>query len=115
MGCPQCTRESQRIISTEFAAFTYRDGYPRRIPDKGTYWHLGKEVKSPVTGPVRPNEHPEINKPEPPPKPLKGELEEQRERERIEAERKAYEEKERQARIIEWEWKKEHQPKKLEL
>jgi len=113
--CPQCMRESQRIISTEFAAFTYRDGYPRRIPDKGTYWHLGKEVKSPVTGPVRPNEHPEINKPEPPPKPLKGDLEEQRERERIEAERKAFEEKERQARIIEWEWKKEHQPKKLEL
>jgi len=31
---------------SSFMAFTYRDGYPRRIPDKGTYWHLGKEVKT---------------------------------------------------------------------
>ena len=27
-----------------------REGYPRAIPDRGTYWHLGKEVKRPVTG-----------------------------------------------------------------
>ncbi len=43
--CPVCQRDGQRIMSS-FTAFTYRDGYPRRIPDKGTYWHLGKEVKT---------------------------------------------------------------------
>ena len=32
----------------EFAAFTFRDGYPRSLPDKGT-WRLGKEVSSPVS------------------------------------------------------------------
>jgi len=78
--CPVCDRDGRRIMPTSFAAFTMRDGYPRRIPDKGTYWHLGKEVKRPVTGGVRPNEHPEINKPEPKPKPTKGELAEREER-----------------------------------
>ncbi len=43
--CPACQRDGQRIMSS-FMALTYRDGYPRRIPDKGTYWHLGKEVKA---------------------------------------------------------------------
>lgn len=43
--CPGCQREGQRVMSS-FTAFTYRDGYPRCIPDKGTYWHLGKEVKT---------------------------------------------------------------------
>jgi hypothetical protein len=51
-----------------------RDGYPRAIPDRGTYWHLGKEVKRPITGGVRPNEHPEINKPKPRPRKSKGDL-----------------------------------------
>lgn len=78
--CPVCDRDGRRIMPTSFAAFTMRDGYPRRIPDKGTYWHLGKEVKRPVTGGVRPNEHPEINKPQPKPKPSKGELVEREER-----------------------------------
>ena len=72
--CPLCDHDGQRIMPTSFMAFTFRDGYPRRIPDKGTYWHLGKEVKQPVRGPVRPNEHPEINKPRPPPRKSKGEL-----------------------------------------
>ena len=110
---PVCDRESQRMMPTSFAAFTYRDGYPRRIPDKGTYWHLGKEVKNPVTGPVRPNEHPEINKPEPPPQKLKGDTAEERERRRLEAQAKAVEEAERQARIAEYEWKQQHQPNKV--
>ncbi|HWQ28427.1 MAG TPA: zinc ribbon domain-containing protein [Dehalococcoidia bacterium] len=81
--CPVCDRDGQRIMPTEFTAFTMRDGYPRRIPDKGTYWHLGKEVKQPIRGPVRPNEHPELNPPRPKPKPTKAELEEQREREEL--------------------------------
>ncbi len=114
-GCPVCSREAPRMMTTSFAAFTYRDGYPRRIPDKGTYWHLGKEVKNLITGPVRPNEHPEINKPEPKPKPLKGDLQAERERRRREAAVKATEEAERQARIAEYEWKQQHQPPKSEF
>jgi len=73
--CPVCERKGERIPPTSFAAFTMRDGYPRSIPDRGTYWHLGKEVKKPITGSVRMNEHPEINKPKPKPKKTKGELE----------------------------------------
>jgi putative FmdB family regulatory protein len=106
--CPVCERESRRMMPTSFAAFTYRDGYPRRIPDKGTYWHLGKEVKQPVTGPVRPNEHPEINKPEPPRKKLKGEIADEQERKREEARVQAIQQAEQQARVVEYEWKKEH-------
>ncbi len=78
--CPLCARKGQRIPPTSFAAFTMREGYPRAIPDRGTYWHLEKEVKRPVTGPVKMNEHPEINKPEPKRRKSKGELEVIRER-----------------------------------
>ena len=46
MPCPDCNRDGGRIMSS-FNAFTFRDGYPRRIPDKGTFWHMGKEVKQP--------------------------------------------------------------------
>jgi putative FmdB family regulatory protein len=114
-SCPVCMRESRRMMPTSFAAFTFRDGYPRRIPDKGTYWHLGKEVKNLITGPVRPNEHPEINKPEPPPKKLKGDLADEAERKLREAEVKAIEEKERQARIAEYEWKQKRRPSYLDV
>jgi hypothetical protein len=48
---------------SSFMAFTYRDGYPRRIPDKGTYWHLGKEVKT-LPKRMRHHEYPELAKPE---------------------------------------------------
>jgi len=34
--CPVCSRDGERIMS-RFREITYRDGYPRRIPDKGTY------------------------------------------------------------------------------
>lgn len=78
--CPVCDHDGERIMPTTFMAFTFREGYPRRIPDKGTYWHLGKEVKRRATGPVRMNEHPEINKPKPPPKKSKGDLEVEREK-----------------------------------
>ena len=62
--CPECYEEADRIMPTSFAAFTFREGYPRKIPDDGTYWHLGQKVTKKVTG-GRPNEHPEINKPTP--------------------------------------------------
>ncbi len=72
--CPVCDRDGRRIMPTTFMAFTFREGYPRCLPDKGTYWHLGKEVKSRIKGAFKPFEHPEINKPKPPPKKSKGDL-----------------------------------------
>ena len=58
------------MMST-FAAFTMRDGYPRRIPDKGTYWHMGKEVKQRAKR-MKGFEHPELAKPKPTPRPSRG-------------------------------------------
>jgi hypothetical protein len=49
---------------SSFTAFTYRDGYPRRIPDKGTYWHLGKEVKT-LPKRMQHRQHPELAEPGP--------------------------------------------------
>jgi hypothetical protein len=57
---------------SSFNAFTFRDGYPRRIPDKGTYWHMGKEVKKRATR-MKGWEHPELAKPKPKPRPTRGE------------------------------------------
>ena len=71
--CVQCDRDSRRIMSS-FNAFTFRDGYPRRIPDKGTYWHMGKEVKQRATR-MKGWEHPELAQPEPVRRPSKGEAE----------------------------------------
>jgi putative FmdB family regulatory protein len=68
--CPECGREAPRTMST-FAAFTMRDGYPRRIPDKGTYWHMGKEVKKRAKR-MKGFEHPELAKPRPKPAPTRG-------------------------------------------
>jgi hypothetical protein len=70
-------------MPTSFAAFTLREGYPRKLPDKGTYWHLGNEVKKLVSGPARPWEHPEINKPEPPKRKAKGDVAIEREKKRL--------------------------------
>lgn len=64
--CPECYKDARRIMPTSFTAFTFREGYPRRIPDDGKYYHLGKKVSSLVTGGA-PNEHPEVNKKEPAP------------------------------------------------
>jgi putative FmdB family regulatory protein len=83
--CPLCDRDSQRIMPTSFSAFTFRDGLPRRIPDKGTYWHINKEVKTMNTGGVPANEHPELYRPDPPKTLTKGETEDQRDVERIRA------------------------------
>ncbi len=71
--CPECFKDAPRIMPTSFAAFTFREGYPRRIPDDGKYYHFGQKVNKPVTGAVRPNEHPEINKPRPKPRKTRGE------------------------------------------
>lgn len=73
--CPVCAKKGERIPPTSFSAFTMREGYPRAIPDRGTYYHLGKEVKKPISGAVRMNEHPELNKPKPKRKKTKGEME----------------------------------------
>ena len=69
--CPECGREAPRVMST-FSAFTMRDGYPRKIPDKGTYWHMGKEVKKRAKR-MKGYEHPELAKPKPTPTPTRGE------------------------------------------
>ena len=69
--CPVCNIEGRRMMSS-FNAFTFRDGYPRRIPDKGTYWHMGKEVKHRAKQ-MKGWEHPELAKPKPKPRPTKGE------------------------------------------
>ncbi len=67
--CPECNEEASRYPSREFSAFIMREGAPRRLPDRGTYWHLEKVVSRPVSGSVSPNEHPDINV-RPPPAPL---------------------------------------------
>jgi len=113
--CPVCSREGKRVMPTSFAAFTFRDGYPRRIPDRGTYWHLGKEVKNLITGPVRPNEHPEVNKPEPAPKPAKGDLNAERERRRLERQQKQIEAKEQQAAAAAYEARVKKRPPQLDV
>ena len=71
--CPVCDRDGNRIMPTSFTAFTFRDGMARRIPDRGTFWHLGKEVSKPITGGGVAYEHPEINKPKPKPIPTAAE------------------------------------------
>ncbi|MEO8457694.1 MAG: zinc ribbon domain-containing protein [Chloroflexota bacterium] len=68
--CPECSREVPRIMST-FQGFVFRDGYPRRLPDKGTYWHMGREVKKLATV-MKDNTHPELAEPKPRPRQLKG-------------------------------------------
>ena len=70
--CPECSRDAPRIMST-FNAFVFRDGYPRRLPDKGTYWHMGQEVKKRAKRMKR-NEHPELAKPRPTPTKTKGDV-----------------------------------------
>lgn len=81
--CPECNRDAPRIMSS-FNAFTFRDGYPRRLPDKGTYWHMGKEVKQRVKR-MRRYDHPELTPPKPKPRPAKGEIGEKRDKEAMRA------------------------------
>ena len=70
--CPECDRDAERIMSS-FNAFTFRDGYPRRLPDKGTFWHMGKEVKKRAKR-MRWYDHPETTEPKPVRRPARGEV-----------------------------------------
>ncbi len=58
--CPECDTESKRILSKDFATFTYRDGYARRIPDDGSYYHFGKKVSQGITYSTDGYTHPEL-------------------------------------------------------
>ena len=49
--CVQCDADAKRIMSRDFAAFTFREGWPRRLPDDGSYLHFEQKVSSPITGP----------------------------------------------------------------
>jgi putative FmdB family regulatory protein len=98
--CPLCAKKARRLPPSSFSAFTMRDGYPRSIPDRGTYWHLEKEVKRPISGPTRMNEHPEINKPEPKRRKSKGELEIAADRKRVAAKEQARARKDGMPEII---------------
>jgi putative FmdB family regulatory protein len=98
--CPVCAKKAERIMPSSFSAFTMREGYPRAIPDRGTYYHLGKEVKKPISGPTRMNEHPEINKPQPKPRKSKGELSAQADRRRAIAKEQARQRKDGVPQII---------------
>ena len=83
--CVECGREAERIMPTSIAMFTQRDGYPRRLPDRGTYWHMGKEVKKRISGRFRPFEHPEVTPPQTPKRRPKGEVAAAREKGRLRA------------------------------
>lgn len=59
--CPECDDDSKRIVSKEWSAFIHRDGLPRRLPDTGGYWHLGKKVSQPLRGSIDGGlRHPEL-------------------------------------------------------
>ena len=58
--CPECDAGCQRIMPTSFQPRTLRDGVPRRLPDRGTFWHLGKEVSTPIRSAAPAGEHPEL-------------------------------------------------------
>jgi putative FmdB family regulatory protein len=81
--CPECNRDARRIMPTSFAAFTFREGYPRRLPDRGTYWHMGKEVKHRIKNRFRAWEHPELAEKKPPPRKTKGEVDVESEKQRL--------------------------------
>lgn len=48
--CPECDGDARRLMPTEFNAFVFRDGNPRRLPDRGTYWSFHGEVKEAERG-----------------------------------------------------------------
>lgn len=98
--CPVCTKRAKRIPPTSFSAFTMREGYPRSIPDRGTYWHLGKEVKTKNTGGVPMNAHPELYKPAPKKRHTKGEKAILDDHRQAEAKKEAYRRKEGAPKII---------------
>jgi len=75
--CPECDDDAKRIISKEWSAFIYREGSPRRLPDTGGYWHLGKKVSKPLTGSIQGSalRHPELEERKPQPAATREEIE----------------------------------------
>lgn len=61
--CPECDEDAKRIMSKEFATFIYRDGYPRRLPDDGSYLHLGKKVARRISKSPDSYTHPDLQAP----------------------------------------------------
>lgn len=66
-SCPVCDGDAQRVMPTTFTAFVMRQGFPRRIPDKNLYRHMGKDVTRLSTS-ADPFSHPDLTKPEPAPR-----------------------------------------------
>lgn len=58
--CPECDADAKRIMSKQFATFVYRDGYARRIPDDGSYYHFGQKVSKAITHSADGYSHPEL-------------------------------------------------------
>ncbi|MSQ42241.1 MAG: zinc ribbon domain-containing protein [Dehalococcoidia bacterium] len=83
--CPACDEDAKRIISRQWSAFIFREGYARRLPDDGGYYHFGKKVKSLITGPSDGFSHPEIDRPEPPEAPSIEEIEDFEQRQEVRA------------------------------
>ncbi len=92
--CPLCATAARRLMPSAFTAFVMRRGYPRRLPDKGTFWHLGKEV-SYLPKRARPHEHPQLKQADDNRPPAKQDREDQLER-RIATRRVKREEQRRQ-------------------
>src|SRR5438874_1383079 len=62
--CPDCDTDAERVISRQWSAYTFREGWPRRLPDNGGYWHFERRVRSPISGPtIAGITHPELNDP----------------------------------------------------
>lgn len=47
--CPVCDEDAKRLVSKSWSAYTFREGKPRRLPDDGTYSHLGRKVPKPIS------------------------------------------------------------------
>jgi len=90
--CPECDTDAPRIVS-DFAAFVFREGYARRIPDDRSYLHVGKKVAAKNAGGAPAHEHPELwsKKRQPPTPPTVAELEANQ------AEERAYREHQRES------------------
>jgi putative FmdB family regulatory protein len=58
--CVVCDSDARRLMPTTVNSFVIRDGAPRRIPDRGTFWHREREVSRPISTTVEPWEHPDL-------------------------------------------------------
>lgn len=47
--CPVCDEDAERMVSQTGAIYTFREGKARRLPDDGTYSHLGRKVPKPIS------------------------------------------------------------------